>query len=246
MDNSTIDLFDRFSATTSAEERWTVANDVIRELGGCALNVGAARLDTLDVLWLQSSMSQMWLTEYVGRAYSEVDPLVLGLRKPDYPGRLLAGSLEREGAQSQKELDYNWGMRDAGYSFCHAHAFAGAGKGSRKVVTFCANEDVSVFRDEDFRRINQAAMAIAAFVDEPEGDDDVYKKLGRGEFSLSERERQMLRYLATGHQNLSIAHELGIAEVTVRKTFLSARKKLGARTREEALAVAVRAGLLDF
>ena len=63
---------------------------------------------------------------------------------------------------------------------------------------------------------------------------------------LSGREKQMLALLAAGYLNTRIAHELGVAEVTVRKTLLSARRKLGAKTREEALAIAVRAGLLDF
>jgi DNA-binding CsgD family transcriptional regulator len=50
---------------------------------------------------------------------------------------------------------------------------------------------------------------------------------------LSDRERQVVAYVALGHSNKLIAYELGIADSTVRVLVARAARKLGARTREE-------------
>ena len=68
-------------------------------------------------------------------------------------------------------------------------------------------------------------------------DDD------RGE-DLSPRERDCLLLLAEGLRTEQIAERLGIRPVTVDLHMRNAREKLGARTREQALAVAITQGKL--
>ena len=60
------------------------------------------------------------------------------------------------------------------------------------------------------------------------------------------REKDVLRYLAAGLRNDAIASKLGIAEITVRMHITSARRKLGAATREQAIALAMRSGQLQL
>lgn len=67
----------------------------------------------------------------------------------------------------------------------------------------------------------------------------------RRESALSTRERECLALLADGCQNKEIAHSLDIAPSTVELHLRNARRKLGAHTREHAVAIAVRRGLLD-
>lgn len=246
MGQTTIDLFDRFTAASSAGDQWRVANEVLADLGGCAVNVGEVDTRTLGPLWLHSSMSGSWLSEYVEQAYFNVDPYILGISDAQYPHSLLAGVLERDAVATQKELDLNWGLKDAGYRFLHAQRFVGRGAGSAKVVTFCTDIHHREFSPEDFQRINQAQMAIAAFVSDADVDGG-QRIIQNGILpQLTSREAQVMTLLANGLQNAAIAHDLDIAEVTVRKTLISARKKLRAKTREEALAIAVRAGLLGL
>jgi DNA-binding CsgD family transcriptional regulator len=57
---------------------------------------------------------------------------------------------------------------------------------------------------------------------------------------FTHKEHDILSLLASGLRNDQIAHKMNIAEVTVRKHLLSVRKKLGAKTREEAVAIALR------
>jgi pimeloyl-ACP methyl ester carboxylesterase/DNA-binding CsgD family transcriptional regulator len=60
---------------------------------------------------------------------------------------------------------------------------------------------------------------------------------------LSDRERQVLRLLAGGSSNRQIARALGIAEHTVERHAGNLYRKIGARSRAEAAAYAVREGL---
>lgn len=61
---------------------------------------------------------------------------------------------------------------------------------------------------------------------------------------LSPREAEVLALLAEGLGNDRIAFRLGIKPVTVNLHLMSARRRLGARSREEALAIAVRRNLI--
>ena len=61
---------------------------------------------------------------------------------------------------------------------------------------------------------------------------------------LTEREREALGLLADGHRNDRIAHRMSISVSTVEMHMANARRKLGARTREQALVEAIRRGLI--
>lgn len=61
---------------------------------------------------------------------------------------------------------------------------------------------------------------------------------------LSDREREVLVYLAEGKSNKQIAKALGIADGTVKVHVANILEKLGAQGRSEAVAVAVRRGLV--
>jgi DNA-binding NarL/FixJ family response regulator len=63
---------------------------------------------------------------------------------------------------------------------------------------------------------------------------------------LSPREREVLRELATGATNSQIGEHLGISQNTVRNHVQSIMRKLGVGTRTDAVATALRQGLVDL
>lgn len=63
--------------------------------------------------------------------------------------------------------------------------------------------------------------------------------------SLTARERQVMIAVAAGRSNAEIASFLGVSINTVRKQRAGAYRKLGASTRDEALAIALERGVLD-
>lgn len=61
---------------------------------------------------------------------------------------------------------------------------------------------------------------------------------------LSPREREIIQWLAAGLRTEQIAHQLNLKPVTIHMHLRSARHKLGARTREQMMALAALRGLL--
>jgi len=62
--------------------------------------------------------------------------------------------------------------------------------------------------------------------------------------ALSDRERDCLALAAEGHSDAEIAARLGIADTTAHFYIEKAKGKLGARTRTQAVAKLIAAGLL--
>lgn len=63
--------------------------------------------------------------------------------------------------------------------------------------------------------------------------------------SISPRVAEVLRLLALGYENKQIATDLGIAEATVKTYLRTLYEELDVRNRAEAVAVALRLGLID-
>jgi len=67
-----------------------------------------------------------------------------------------------------------------------------------------------------------------------------------GDPSLTPLEREVLAVSATGLTTAEVADRLGLATSDVRRALASAVAKLGARSRLEAVIIAVRRGLIDL
>ena len=76
------------------------------------------------------------------------------------------------------------------------------------------------------------------------GDYPGAAETGSREVHLTEREREVLSYLALGRETKSIAQELGVSWYTARNHIENLRTKLGASNRLEAVMVAMRLGII--
>ena len=93
------------------------------------------------------------------------------------------------------------------------------------------------------------AAAAGEAVVSPEMLSRLLPRLQRGrtgvaQVSLTEREREVLALVAEGLTNAAIAERLTVSVHTVRNHVANLSAKLGARSKLEALAIAVREGLL--
>jgi DNA-binding NarL/FixJ family response regulator len=67
-----------------------------------------------------------------------------------------------------------------------------------------------------------------------------------GEETLTSREIEVLRHVTGGNRNRDIAQLLFISEETVKVHLKRAMEKLGASDRTEAIAIAVRRGIISL
>ena len=128
----------------------------------------------------------------------------------------------------------------------------GAGRGPDyphyvRPSAFLQDPRVEVNESDDDERV------LGSSVTEPSGEgggsDDSGLLFRRArprprEVNLTEREREVLSYLALGWETKYIAEELGVSWYTARNHIENLRTKLGASTRLEAVMVAMRLGIL--
>lgn len=191
-------------------------------------------------------MSSQWLDEYTAQKYYECDPFLAVFSKQTQQISAVGATLKQEDGASQKEISLNHGLWDAGYHSLHGTKFSGLNQSTGKIVTLCyENAQNAPETKEDMDRIAGISSLVSTYVCAPETSKDA-GYLDVGQMMLSKREREVLMLLATGLQTARISEKLGIAEVTVTKHFVTARHKLGAHTREQALFIAMRRGLIDL
>lgn len=98
--------------------------------------------------------------------------------------------------------------------------------------------------DELFRAVRGAAAGALGLA--PEVVGELVSHVPSGERELSGREVEVVRLLADGLSNRSIAEALFLSEATVKTHLVRVYRKLGADNRAAAVSEAVRRGLLDL
>ncbi len=105
----------------------------------------------------------------------------------------------------------------------------------------------SAGRDEIVRALQHVAEGKAYVQGEVTGP--LLETVAAGDqaspLDLSPRERQVLALIAEGKENKQIARALDLSEATVKTYLKSVFERLDVRTRAEAVAVALREGLID-
>jgi two-component system response regulator DesR len=94
---------------------------------------------------------------------------------------------------------------------------------------------------EDLRRALESVAAGGTYIDPAASS----KLLVSRDLGITERERDVLRRLAQGLSNDEIGVQLFISGETVRTHVQKASRKLGAHNRTEAVALAIRSGLIE-
>lgn len=105
----------------------------------------------------------------------------------------------------------------------------------------CVRKDSSA---EVLSKAIEAARAGEFYIDSSLADDDGYAA-DSADLSLTERQREILQMFADGHHTERVAEALGLSTETIRTHTKRILAKLNANTRTHAVAIAVRAQILD-
>lgn len=184
-------------------------------------------------------MSDQWLKKYTDEKLFQIDPFIPHLMATNKPFIL-------DTHKTVQGQPLNAMLRDAGYSFLYGLPFNGIRSGERQIVTYCSEQPYALLKKgEQLARIRMlAAILITQFSAPEQRDPETVKYFGRTQ--LTPREKEALSWLAHGLRNDRISQRMSVSEVTVRKHLRSARTKLGANTREQAIGIALHRGLINF
>lgn len=236
------EINERFKINGDEEDSWLIVQSVVHDIGGNAVNVGGTTLSGDQPGWGRSSMSDAWLDKYDTKKYHLVDPFIAALigRLPEV--KTDCGVVGR----SDPAYELNHDLKAHGYGSLYASTSGSLSSGYRAMVVFCSERTLTeVDASIGFNRLKIIHAIIAANMP-TQINGEVSGRINIRRASLTIKEYDVLNWLACGLRNDQIAFNGNIAEVTVRKHLLSIRKKLGATTREQAIAIAVRDGWITL
>jgi len=241
-----IDAHDSLSGLTSEEDIWAAAHKIADQVGANHINNADITSDGA-FLWFRSSMPDTWLEEYVHEEYFTADPFVLsGLNATVQTDISVGDTRQVFNNWTGKQLNLNLGLGNAGYGRLICHSFDFEKRDATRFVTLCFENKKDILDQIDTEQISHVQSALSVLLATPGGSDAPGMVRHIGAHTLTIRERDVLCFLAQGMMTAKIAETMGIAEVTVNKHFKSARKRLGAATREQALAIAMASGVIHL
>lgn len=207
--------------------------------------------DDAEVLRIWTSLPDAWMEEYFARDYPAHDYVIGRVEAMDGARPLAAFDwglhIADERYVSSATRPVLTGVADAGLGA--AMSFVGRqvenGRDRRFAASFgCSSASIDETRRRIDRHRNELVIAsfamaplLAPALDRPRG-------ARRGAPPLSGRERDVLGRFAQGLRPDRIADRMGLSKRTIDMHAANARRKLGARTIAEAVAVAVRQGLI--
>lgn len=233
-----VSFVDRLSQSRGETDVWDAAADYFASLGFAStihLNIspGGTKLHT--------TLPESWLDRYHERGYAAVDPFLAyccRTREPIFTGVDYLDRYSYLGQSARQMITEasTVGFR-AGVSVTTKVASRSGSAGWNLGSSLPRSETERILK-EHFDVIRLAAH----FADE-KLRATAHPKVKEG-VDLSSRERDCLQLCAFGLRTKEIAHRLSLRPVTIDLYLKNARLKLGAATREQAVALAILRGLI--
>ncbi len=241
--NRLIDAFDRINACVSDDARWSCAADLFQGCGSDWISVGTAARASQAALAVRTTTPGALMDDYVGTRLHLDDPWMrhcaasASIDRLDFDAAASSALVDRQSAIARLFRDH--GVHAAILIPCYGGVRPGG------LVLYARSAEASAHLAgppglQDARLV--AAITAAHY--RPDQDFSQSPQIYSFRNPLSAREREVLLLLSTGLQTSRIAERMGIASITVNKHLATLRRKLGARTREQALAIAIRDRLI--
>ncbi|WP_162932985.1 LuxR family transcriptional regulator [Roseovarius sp. EL26] len=246
MDNALIDLLNKLDHRSGEGAAYAITTDFFQGLGFRYVNIGLASTTDIGVLGMYSNMSMDWLSHYVDVGYSGCDVMFdyamasSELRLCDPKSNLTLPS--RDKARSDRMLVE---VQDEGLVSSLILPRHSAVSDHKIGFNLCADiegyELERMTQDQCNSILLGAALTQNAIIEDVEGDKygAHWFPFNTDQVKLSLREAEVIKWLSEGLRNDRIADRLKISNATVNFHITSAKKKLGAKTREQAVAIAL-------
>lgn len=242
MKNAVIDAVQALAGAGGPQRKWEAAIRLCREVELDSMLVAKVDVSRGAIHWINTNMPDAWMEEYLHEGYAEADPVLNGLSGGTASMTIRSGFVRRDDHDDVRVYNLNHGLKSSGIGSAHCLRY-GAAQGPAVYATLAAAGSAEQMLASSPLDLQVLGALFAPAVDVP------VKSLSNsipGVASLSQRQREVLSLLAEGHQAARIADRLGITEAAVNKHFAAARVKLGASTREHALAMALQRGLISL
>ena len=246
LENQLIDLLDRLDNRSNEGEAYKITNEFFLGLGFRYVNIGVASATSGGPLGMFSNMREEWLNHYVDVGYHEYDVMFDYAMAADN-ARLCDPNSNFELPSRNKAISDRMLKEVQEEGLICSLIIPRHSPVSDHMIGFNLCTDLQIEETQRLYETNRsaievgAALAQTAIVEDVEGDN--YGKFWLPKAShrkkLSAREKEVLKWLSEGYRNDRIADRLNISNATVNFHMTSIKRKLGAKTREHAIAIAL-------
>ena len=243
--NQLFDVHDRLAGASDEGARWLAAQAIFSSVGADWVTAGTAPMMALHSVAVATSTPSSLMADYIRERIHETDPwmshssICSAIDEVNLEDRHGTALLRGEAPILDVFMDH--GVRQVTL----VPAWTGSRPGA-VVLYATAADSAAALRDVSNRDTMRRLVDIVAAWFRPERltgqRDDIYAIRP----ILNRRELEALQWLSLGLRTAEIGWKMGVENVTVSKHFASARRKLCARTREQALAIAIRDGLIQL
>lgn len=236
-------------AAPTYTDLFPILGDFYRDIGAGAVNCAVFDNKRLELVGVSTTMKARSVTRYFEENMARDDPLIPRLHANPRPAILGWGfgvtSIWQAG-ESARMLE---GMERDGYHGLLYFPVPVAG--SPFSVTITVRNELEPERGQAFLNAQYGFLQLAAAMagqraamlfQGGQSSGSTWQSFRRP--VLSGREREVIALLIDGERTGRIAQHLAIQPVTVQMHLASARRKLGARTREELISLALKRGYI--
>lgn len=234
------------------KEIWQKSTAFFEQFGFHITNYGMIDKAQGEILGFHSNMADDWMAHYMASKYCQHDPWAqhvalneeVLLYSKEGPSEL---AIEK-GSVAEKMM-HEVEEHELDNSLCipiHnklGHVITG--------FNLCSNLNHIDFMNMIDDKMDDILLGAALINNELLDTDPLACKLSSWHVNpcykqlLSEREIEVLKWLSEGNRNDRIADKMNIASVTVNYHLKEIKRKLGAKTREQSVAIAYKKGLLS-
>lgn len=250
MKNSFVDLMSDLNASTQ-ENCWIHATQFFGKFGFHITTYGILDKNTGNILGFHSNMADDWMAYYMTQDYRLDDPwaqYIVGNDTPVLYSREGESELiVKKGSLGEAMMDdvSHYGLNNSICIPIH-NKFGDVNTGFNLGSDMNHAEFKAMIAEYKEDILLGAALINNNLAATSPTDCDMPSWFVNPHMKnlLSERELEVLKWLSEGNRNDRIAEKMNIASVTVNFHLKEIKRKLGARTREQAVALAFKQGLL--
>jgi DNA-binding CsgD family transcriptional regulator len=232
---SSLEFAEQISNIRDRDQLWAACRDFFS-------NYGFDGLIYLDAQPQQttfySSFPDYWIKHYQDQGYAKRDPFLPKCCSSFVPTFTGTAFLDVHDYLDAEERELILEAGETGFTAGFASPFrlmSDHGAGGWNILSDMARHDVEKTIEEHGQTLQLASLLAHNALEQANVQPDS---------PLTAREREVLCWLSKGLRVQQIAHNMGVATVTIEFHLKNARKKLGAKTREQALAIAIGRNLI--
>ncbi|CUH87929.1 HTH-type quorum sensing-dependent transcriptional regulator VjbR [Phaeobacter sp. CECT 5382] len=232
------DISSKMVSAVTPDDRWAQFGAILAKFGANAVNAAEIDVKAGAPLWFRSSLKEPILKTYLSEGHFENDIVVRHAAQDGAP-LVWCPQNQLRHMSDKKQRSFGKFVLNSGYHSLVSHTMNGPISGRVRNLTFCTQHaPQEILQATNLKRIQLALNLLLPWLEWPK-DQSQPQCIPIARPALSPRESEALSYLANGLMNARIARAMNITEATVAKHLNGAKLKLGAKTRTQAVAIAI-------